>query len=137
VLSREAQCELVGSVDGDKQTADGDIPTAGSSMTEKIAAVIDSFDEEGRQPANYVVELVDGGFEARVWDVALDRELILGTCETCGEAAGMVWAWSDQDENVARKQQSLTIFTPASNNAALAQLRCVNSEILTRKHMQR
>jgi hypothetical protein len=34
-------------------------------MTEKIAAVIDSFDEEGRQPANYVVELSDGGFEAR------------------------------------------------------------------------
>jgi hypothetical protein len=58
-------------------------------MTDKIAAVIDSFDEEGRQPANYVVELVDGGFEARVWDVTLEKELTLGTCETCGEATGM------------------------------------------------
>ena len=65
-------------------------------MTEKISAVIDSFDEEGRQPANYVVELVGGGFEARVWDLALDRELVLGTCESCNEAACMVWAWADQ-----------------------------------------
>jgi hypothetical protein len=65
-------------------------------MPEKIAAVIDSFDEEGRQPANYVVELADGGFEARVWDLVLEKELVLGTCDTCGEATGMVWAWSDQ-----------------------------------------
>jgi hypothetical protein len=65
-------------------------------MPDKIAAVIDSFDEEGRQPANYVVELVDGGFEARVWDHTNECELTLGTCSTCGEATGMVWAWADQ-----------------------------------------
>jgi hypothetical protein len=65
-------------------------------MPEKIAAVIDSFDEDGRQPANYVVELADGGFEARVWDLTLDQEIILGICETCNEAACMVWMWSDQ-----------------------------------------
>jgi hypothetical protein len=55
-------------------------------MTEKIAAVIDAFDEAGTQPANYVVELADGGFEARVWDLNLERELCLGTCETRNEA---------------------------------------------------
>jgi hypothetical protein len=65
-------------------------------MNERIAAVIDSFDEEGRQPANYVVELADGGFEARVWDVGLEKELTLGTCETCNEATRMVWAYADQ-----------------------------------------
>jgi hypothetical protein len=61
-------------------------------MTEKIAAVIDSFDEEGQQPANYVVELVDGGFEARVWDITNACELTLGTCNNLGEATCMVWA---------------------------------------------
>jgi hypothetical protein len=39
-------------------------------MPDKIACIIDSFDEEGREPANYVVELANGGFEARVWDIA-------------------------------------------------------------------
>jgi hypothetical protein len=65
-------------------------------MTEKIAAVIDSFDEEGRQPGNYVVELADGGFEARVWDLNNECELTLGTCANLGEATGMVWAYADQ-----------------------------------------
>jgi hypothetical protein len=50
----------------------------------------------GRQPANYVVERSDRVFEARVWDLVLEKELVLGTCETCGEATHMVWAWSDQ-----------------------------------------
>jgi hypothetical protein len=65
-------------------------------MSEKIAAVIDAFDEDGKQPANYVVALSDGGFEARVWDLNLEKELCLGTCETCNEALHLVWAWSDQ-----------------------------------------
>lgn len=65
-------------------------------MTGKIAAVIDTFDEEGRQPANYVIERDDGLFEGRVWDLLLEKELILGTCGTCDEARHMVWCWSDQ-----------------------------------------
>jgi hypothetical protein len=65
-------------------------------MTEKIAAVIDSFDEAGLEPANYVVELAGGRFEARVWDISNECELTLGTCDTCGEATHMVWAYSDQ-----------------------------------------
>jgi hypothetical protein len=65
-------------------------------MPNKIAAIIDAFDEEGREPANYVVEREDGAFEARVWDLNLEKELSLGTCETLGDATHMVWAWSDQ-----------------------------------------
>jgi hypothetical protein len=61
-------------------------------MTDKIACVIDSFDEEGREPANYVVELANGSFEARVWDITAECELTLGTCENLGEATCMVWA---------------------------------------------
>jgi hypothetical protein len=65
-------------------------------MPDKIACIIDSFDEEGREPANYVVELANGGFEARVWDIANACELTLGTCENLGEATCMVWAYADQ-----------------------------------------
>jgi hypothetical protein len=70
-------------------------------MTEKIAAVIETFDEEGHEPANYVAELADGGFAARVWDVTLERELMLGVYETCGEALGTVRLWTDQARQLA------------------------------------
>jgi hypothetical protein len=66
------------------------------SMTDKIACVIDSFDEEGREPANYVVEHSDDGFEARVWDLNLEKELSLGTCESLGDATCLIWMYSDQ-----------------------------------------
>jgi hypothetical protein len=52
--------------------------------------------EAGLEPANYVVELANGGFEARVWNITLEKELSLGTCETCREATHMIWAYSDQ-----------------------------------------
>lgn len=65
-------------------------------MTEKLARVIDSFDEEGRQPANYVVQLADGQYQGRVWDMMLEKELVLVTCETINEASGRVEAWSSQ-----------------------------------------
>jgi hypothetical protein len=65
-------------------------------MVERVVAIIDSFDEGGEQPANYVAQLEDGQFQGRVWDVVLERELILVTCETINEATGRVSAWSSQ-----------------------------------------
>ena len=65
-------------------------------MAERVVAVVDTFDEAGQQPANYVVQVADGMFEARVWDMMLEKELTLGICSTCNEAAHMVCDWSNQ-----------------------------------------
>jgi hypothetical protein len=64
-------------------------------MTDHVVAIIDSFDEAGERPANYVLQ-TDGGFEARVWDINNECEVTLGTCANLGEATGMVWAYADQ-----------------------------------------
>jgi hypothetical protein len=69
---------------------------ARSIMADRIACVVDSFDELGLQPANYVIELAGGGFQARVWDLTSDCELILGTYETLDAATCEVWTYADQ-----------------------------------------
>jgi hypothetical protein len=65
-------------------------------MAGRIACVIDTFDERGELPANYVILRDDGLYEARVWDVANACELTLGTCNNLGEATVLVWSWADQ-----------------------------------------
>jgi hypothetical protein len=62
-----------------------------------IVLVVAWFDEEQTEPASYVIKLVDGGYEAKVFDLHAETELSLGVHATCDTARRVIWEWNELD----------------------------------------